>query len=269
MTCHPISHEMIIIEVEIQIWASSSCSCKVFTLTTKWNFVARSAKYILYTTCVRLTWVCLPTQTSSWPCFTVHVFIYLFAHVAYVMLKACGLKIHSGCKYLHREVTCTIIHSGGDSLHNVSMICGHISSWSWKIMGNYITVIRTKFLCRGYHCQGSVYSSYAPSQWEASLQCNDASHWPGAHLDWSLHCVNSLRPVGHQVGQWTGSSLVEVMACHLFGAMQLVHQPMLTYCQLNLLQQISVKFESKLVRIIFQIYIWNCCMHHSSHFIQT
>ena len=60
------------------------------------NFVARSAKYILYTTCVRLTWGCLPTQTSSLPCFT--VFIYLFAHVACVMLKACGLKIHSGCK---------------------------------------------------------------------------------------------------------------------------------------------------------------------------
>ena len=29
-------------------------------------------------------------------------------------------------------------------------------------------------------------SSYAPSQWEASLQCNDVSHWLDAYLDWSL-----------------------------------------------------------------------------------
>ena len=32
-------------------------------------------------------------------------------------------------------------------------------------------------------------SSCAPSQWETSLQCNDVSHWLGAHLDWSLHMV--------------------------------------------------------------------------------
>ena len=29
-------------------------------------------------------------------------------------------------------------------------------------------------------------SSYAPSQLETSLHCNDVSHWLGAYLDWSL-----------------------------------------------------------------------------------
>ena len=29
-------------------------------------------------------------------------------------------------------------------------------------------------------------SSYAPSQWETLLQCNNVSHWLGAYLDWSL-----------------------------------------------------------------------------------
>ena len=29
-------------------------------------------------------------------------------------------------------------------------------------------------------------SRYVPSQWEASLQCNDASHWQGTRLSWSL-----------------------------------------------------------------------------------
>ena len=37
--------------------------------------------------------------------------------------------------------------------------------------------------------QGSVYSRYAPSQWE-TLQCN-VFHWLGAHLDWSLPHVSS------------------------------------------------------------------------------
>ena len=46
-------------------------------------------------------------------------------------------------------------------------------------------------------------SRYAPSPWEASLYCNDVSHWLGAYLDWSLreypsighvdrHCVLTL-----------------------------------------------------------------------------
>ena len=29
-------------------------------------------------------------------------------------------------------------------------------------------------------------SKCVPIQWEISLQCNDNSHWLGAHLDWSL-----------------------------------------------------------------------------------
>ena len=32
-------------------------------------------------------------------------------------------------------------------------------------------------------------SRYAPSQSETSLQCNDVSHWLGAHLDWSLCAI--------------------------------------------------------------------------------
>ena len=36
-------------------------------------------------------------------------------------------------------------------------------------------------------CKGRDQSSYAPSQWETSLHCNDVSHWLGAYLDWCLH----------------------------------------------------------------------------------
>ena len=34
-------------------------------------------------------------------------------------------------------------------------------------------------------------SSYAPSQWESSLHCNNISHWLGAYLDWSLRQVSA------------------------------------------------------------------------------
>ena len=44
--------------------------------------------------------------------------------------------------------------------------------------------------------------------------------------------------------QWTGSSLVQVMACCLFGAKPLPVL-MLAYCQLDSWEHISVKFESE------------------------
>ena len=42
--------------------------------------------------------------------------------------------------------------------------------------------------------------------------------------------------------QWTGSSLVHVMACRLLGVKPLP-EPMLAYCQLDSWKQISLKFE--------------------------
>ena len=44
--------------------------------------------------------------------------------------------------------------------------------------------------------------------------------------------------------QSTGSALVHVMACCLFGAKPLP-EPMLTYCQLDSWEQISVKIETE------------------------
>ena len=44
------------------------------------------------------------------------------------------------------------------------------------------------------------------------------------------------------IAQWTGSSLVQVMACRLFGARPLP-EPMLVYCPLDSWEKVSVKFE--------------------------
>ena len=51
--------------------------------------------------------------------------------------------------------------------------------------------------------------------------------------------------------QRTGSSLVHVMACRLFGAKPLPEHT-LAYCQLDSWEQISVKFESEFLALLFK-----------------
>ena len=59
--------------------------------------------------------------------------------------------------------------------------------------------------------------------------------------------------------QWTGSSLVQVMACHLFGAKPLP-EPMQPYCQLDSWEQISVKFEQEFCNCNLRKCNWKCCL---------
>ena len=57
--------------------------------------------------------------------------------------------------------------------------------------------------------------------------------------------LTHLRLVAHiYMRQLTGSALVRVMACRLFGGKPLP-EPMLAYCQLDSNEQTSVKFKSK------------------------
>ena len=60
----------------------------------------------------------------------------------------------------------------------------------------------------------------------------------GSSLD-----VNSSPPSAAYMRQWTGSALVQIMACRLSGAKPLP-EPMLPYCQLDPWEQTSVEFES-------------------------
>ena len=66
--------------------------------------------------------------------------------------------------------------------------------------------------------------------------------------------------------QWIGSALVQIMACHLFGAKPL-SKPMLGYCQLNPKQQTSVKFQSKYKTFHSRKYIWKYCLRNGGHFV--
>ena len=67
---------------------------------------------------------------------------------------------------------------------------------------------------------------------------------------------NSSPPSAAYMRQWTGSALVQVVACHVFGAKPLP-EPMLAYCQLVCWEQISVKFESEFSHFHSRKCIWN------------
>ena len=50
-------------------------------------------------------------------------------------------------------------------------------------------------------------STFAPSQWEPALLCDDASHWLGANMESALYCnlyfwprVKNMLCLGHQLG---------------------------------------------------------------------
>ena len=58
-------------------------------------------------------------------------------------------------------------------------------------------------------------------------------------------------------------SLVQIMACHLFGAKPL-SEPMLYYCQLDSLEQTSVKLYSKFKHFHSRKCIWKCCLEMSA-----
>ena len=56
--------------------------------------------------------------------------------------------------------------------------------------------------------------------------------------------------------RWTGSTLVQVMACRLFGTKPLL-KAMLSYNQFNSREQISLKFESEFYHSISRKFILN------------
>ena len=65
-------------------------------------------------------------------------------------------------------------------------------------------------------CALPAISQYAPSQWDTSLHCNDASHWLGAYLDWSLLYILKTPLINK---------------CHIFSYFPLQKHPVTAYFQ--------------------------------------
>ena len=92
--------------------------------------------------------------------------------------------------------------------------------------------------------------------------------FPGHQQPWCWLCrIDSSPPSATYMHQWTGSALVQVMACRLFSA-QPLPEPILTYYQLDPQEQISVKFKSTHKTFHSRKCIWKCCLWDGCHFVQ-
>ena len=79
--------------------------------------------------------------------------------------------------------------------------------------------------------------------------------------------INSSPPSAAYVHKWFGLTLLQIMACHLFGTKQLC-KPMLDYCQLDPLKQASVKFWSKYKTFHSRKCMWIYRLRNGVHFVQ-
>ena len=100
---------------------------------------------------------------------------------------------HQLALFRQLHITRLYINVTGSDLNIPTANCGR----SNIVLGGQSSTI-TAFLTRpswshgGIKQQGSHYkvdSGLAPSQWEASLQSNIISHWPGAFLESALHYI--------------------------------------------------------------------------------
>ena len=85
---------------------------------------------------------------------------------------------------------------------------------------------------------------------------------------WVPSSVNSLRQSEAYMHWSPRSSLVQIMACRLFGAKPL-SKPMLGYCQLYPQEQTSVKFLPQLIHFHSWKCIWKCRLQNDSHFVSA
>ena len=82
------------------------------------------------------------------------------------------------------------------------------------------------------YCLGTNILEIQNRIWQISFQ---EMHWKMStnviYFVQPLNIVNSSPPSATYMHQWTGSALVKVMDCRLFGAMP-ISEPILPYCQL-------------------------------------
>ena len=106
--------------------------------------------------------------------------------------------------------------------------------WPYMYLWNNGTSGIVMRLCCTFTCYHSVEVS-------ASIVCIGLQDiWPNELLKW----LNSSPPGAAYMRQWTWSALIQIMASRLDGAKPL-SEPMLTYCQLDPKEYISMEFYLK------------------------
>ena len=79
--------------------------------------------------------------------------------------------------------------------------------------------------------------------------------------------INSSPHSAAYMRWWIGSALVQIIACCLDGAKPL-SEPMLTYCQLDPKEHISMKFYFKFKYFHLRKCVWICCLRNWGLFVQ-
>ena len=88
-----------------------------------------------------------------------------------------------------------------------------------------------------------------------------------ASIGFELILIDTNPPSAAYMRRWTGSALIQIMACRLGGAKPL-SKPMLTYCQLKPKEHISVKFYLKFRCFYSRKCVWTCRLRNGGHFVQ-
>ena len=81
------------------------------------------------------------------------------------------------------------------------------------------------------------------------------------------YSFNSLKPSDPYLRQWSRPSLVYLMACRLFGTKPL-SEPMMTYCQFDHKEHISMKHYLKFRSFHSRKCIWKDCLRNGGHFVK-
>ena len=110
--------------------------------------------------------------------------------------------------------------------------------------------------------QGPVYQ-YRGCWWLGNTQVpvHQPWYWPSYSRIFHFQHQNGnpFPPSAAYMRQWTGSALIQVMACCLYGTKPLP-EPMLPFCQLDSWEKISVKFESRFYHFRSRKCTWKCCL---------
>ena len=155
------------------------------------------------------------------------------------MIITCPSPLSADCGYILRSQT-----SGP-----VLMCCnGHMSTWH----GVPFFQINVQFISPS---QAQLFHSYITTScwarpWTTRGFVNTSI---GLSLEKFDGCV-------------TASALVEIMACRLFGAKPLF-EPMLTYCQLDPKEHISMIFYLKFEYPHSRKCVWTCHLRNGDHFV--
>ena len=89
---------------------------------------------------------------------------------------------------------------------------------------------------------------------------------PPTSLGGGIIMVNSCPPSAAYMCQRITSALVQIMACHLFGAKPL-SKPMLAYCQLDHRNKLQRNFNQNTKIFIHEKCIWKYQLQNGNHFV--